>query len=375
MKIKRSLRIKLTLVTVLIMTIMCVLLTVVSQRAGQGIISAIDIVSPVTPAEPSDIQYEMEMHNIGTAMISTPAQLVRAQNTFNLTTLGSMILIVLLGGALVFIFVKHELSPLEKLSEQVQTIDADNLSAPITISNTGNEIEQLSLAIADMAARVNDAYIMQKSFSGAAAHELRTPLAAIQAKIEVFKLKSNRTKEEYSQLINTVSSNVARLSDLVQQLLQLTSQADSDLTQQLNLRTIAEEAALDLQPLAAQNNIEIIIEGEGEIKGNDCLMQRAIFNLMQNAVRYNTKNGKVYVTIKPENGKTVIEVADTGIGIENEHRDKIFDLFYCADKSRSRELGGNGLGLAIVKQIITSHKGTVSVRQNSPSGTVFEIIL
>lgn len=375
MKIKSSLRIKLTLVTVFIMVVMCVLLTVVSQRAGQGIISAIETVPVNASSKAPSADYDGLINSIDASIVSMPAQIVKAQNAFNLTTAGSMVLIILLGGAIVFVFVKHELSPLEKLSQQVQSIDAETLSEPITVSNTGNEIEKLSLAISDMAARVNDAYVMQKSFSGAAAHELRTPLAAMQTKIEVFMLKPNRTKEEYSQLINTVSSNVSRLSDLVQQLLQLTNQTDFDLAQKINLRTIADEAALDLQPLAAQNSIEFLIEGEGEIKGNDCLIQRAVFNLMQNAVRYNNKNGKVNVTIKPENGKIEIAVADTGAGIKPEYNDKIFNLFFCVDKSRSRALGGNGLGLAIVKQIVALHGGTITVTENFPCGSIFKIVL
>lgn len=378
MKIKSSLRIKLTLVTVIIMSVMCVLLTYISQRASRGIITALQVLPANSSQGMSSETYSEDASLAQSASLdvtwaSVPATLVQAQDDFNITTFASMLLIVLLGGGVVYVCVKHELSPLERLVRQVQEIDAESLSTPITPCPTGNEIEKLSLAISDMAVRVNDAYVMQKGFSSAAAHELRTPLAALQTKLEVFLLKKERTKEEYAELMQSIGNNVSRLSDLVTQLLDLTNQGVSDLSQKVNLRTIADEAALDLQPLATQRKVEIIIEGECQVTGNDCLLQRAMFNLMQNAVKYNIDNGKVYVSMNMSADKSKITIADTGIGIDDEHKSKVFDLFYCIDKSRSRDLGGNGLGLAIVKRIIAQHNGTITVANNIPQGSVFEV--
>ncbi|MEG1744121.1 MAG: HAMP domain-containing sensor histidine kinase [Ruthenibacterium sp.] len=368
-KRKMTLRLKLTCVSVCVMTLMCFALTAVSLSASSLLTDAA-LILPAQSAVPGTTQAQMPAQ-----ALEMPVETTRAQRAFNLISVSAMLLIIVSGSACVYFYVKKELRPLEALSEQVQRLDAEHLSIPLVVHATGDEIEQLSAAISDMAVRVNDAYVMQKSFSSSAAHELRTPLAAMQSKIEVFRMKKERSMPEYAGLVDALSRNTQRLSDLVQELLELTNQAVMNMTQQVNLRALAEEAALDLEPLAEEKQVRILVEGQASTVGNDCLLQRAVFNLMQNAVKYNVAGGTVAVSMGQRASKVWLCVADTGIGIPQERKEHVFELFFCVDPSRSREMGGNGLGLAIVKRILTQHGGSIAVKDNQPQGTRMEMVL
>ena len=208
-----------------------------------------------------------------------------------------------------------------------------------------------------------------------AAHELRTPIAAMKSRIDVFQMKPEHTPDQYGHLIDTISRNTERLSGLVEQLLDLTNQAAVDMEEHVDLRALAEEAAIDLEPLAAKQNITITVNGHAETTGNDCLLQRALFNLMQNAVKYNLPGGTVTVTLGQHEGRACCRVADTGRGVPKELQPHIFDLFFRVDASRSREIGGNGLGLALVKRIIEQHAGTLKVSDNLPQGLCIEFCI
>ena len=366
-KKQRTLRFKLTFMTVCVMSIMCIILTSIALSASNIIVKA----KIATPAQSVSAKTSTTVHaeDLQPAIPS-----MEAQRSFNVITIYAMFFVVAAGGVFVFFFVKRELSPLEVLSEQVQNLNAENLSIPITVHATGDEIERVSVAVNDMAARVSDAYLMQKNFSASAAHELRTPLASMQSKIEVFRMKKDRTAEEYEQLVQTIDRNTQRLSDLVMQLLEFTNQAELDMTQHVNLRTIVEEAVIDLETLAREKQIKISVLGDATILGNDCMLQRAVFNILQNAVKYNQMAGTVTVSLCQNEQNVVLSVTDTGIGIPAEMRDRIFELFFRVDRSRSREIGGNGLGLSIVKRIVTQHGGTILVTDNAPHGTCMTLI-
>ncbi|MEG0091898.1 MAG: ATP-binding protein, partial [Oscillospiraceae bacterium] len=312
------------------------------------------------------------------AVIGTMAALTlsaqQAAVSFKNITLAAMVLVIAIGALCSWAIIKKELQPLEELSLQVAALGADNLSTPIKVHATGDEIEQLSTAIIKMLERVNDAYIMQKNFSANAAHELKTPLAAMQSKQEVFKMKP-RTQAEYDGLLEVICRNTQRLSSLVGELLEITNQAPTDMSQRIELAPLAEEFAIDLEPLAKEKGVFITVEGQGSIVGNEGLIQRALFNLMENAIKYNVEGGTVTVKIDKQGDKVRILVEDTGEGIPQEQKDKVFDLFFRVDKSRSREMGGSGLGLAIVQHIVQQHNGVITVRDNSPQGTVFEVVL
>ncbi|MEG1894930.1 MAG: ATP-binding protein [Oscillospiraceae bacterium] len=365
-----TLRFKLTAIVVGVMTVMCLVLTAISFSASQLIVDAV----PMTPAVTTGTPLE-EFPDVATGtMAALTLNTQQAAISFKTITLGAMVLVIAVGALSSWAFIKKELQPLEELSLQVAALEVDNLSAPVRVHTTGDEIEQLSTAITQMLERVNDAYNMQKNFAANAAHELKTPLAAMQSKLEVFKMKP-RTQAEYDGLFEVIQRNTQRLSSLVGELLELTNQAPMDMHRRIDLAAIAEEFAMDLEPLAREKGVSIAVEGQGDITGNEGLMQRALFNLMENAVKYNVEGGTVLVQIKKEGDRVLIKVSDTGLGIPQESKDKVFDLFFRVDKSRSREMGGNGLGLAIVQHIVHQHKGVITVRDNRPQGTVFEIAL
>lgn len=363
-----TLRFKLTAFCAIIMIAMCAALAAISISASNLIVNAVQLTPALnTLASTSSVPCA----EITDAIEATPAI---AQRSFSIITLLAMLGVIVGGSLLIYFFVRRELRPLEDLSNCLNALSADNLSSAITIRSTGDEIEQLAIAINDMQTRVSDAYIMQKGFAQNAAHELRTPLAVMQTKIDVFKLKPKRTNSEYDALIDVMASSTCRLSALVNELLELTNNDKMDMAQSVNLKELCCEAQMDLASLSENRNISIKINGEGTVLGNDCLLQRLVFNLMQNAVKYNDENGYVNVDISQSNEHTILTVSDNGAGIADSEKSKVFDLFYRTDKSRSRELGGNGLGLAIVKRIVAQHNAVIAIKNNVPKGSVFEVI-
>lgn len=217
---------------------------------------------------------------------------------------------------------------------------------------------------------------MQKRFSQNAVHELRTPLSVIKTKLDVFKKKSNRTKEEYETLLTIIERYVERLSNLVQELLELTNMDALEYTQTIHIKAILKEVVEELSIPAKEKNIKIsLIREEQSLQGNADLMYWAFYNLVENAIKYNIENGSIEIElINIENGIKVL-IKDTGIGIPYKVRNLIFESFFRVDKSRSRKLGGAGLGLSIVKNIIEQHQGKISVSDSTYDGTCFIIIL
>ncbi|WP_312103462.1 sensor histidine kinase [Pygmaiobacter massiliensis] len=368
---KSTLRFKLTLVVLCVTAAMCLALALISMSASRVFFNAM-LLTPAQQTTPTH-QAPPEMLNILPSDCTIPAAI--AQRSFSGVTVLSTLLVLTGGGAFLFWYVKKSLKPLETLAHQVRQLDADHLSCSLDVVSTGYEIEQLSGAVSDMLGRVNDAYTMQKNFSASAAHELRTPIAAMKSRIDVFQMKPEHTPDQYGHLIDTISQNTERLSGLVEQLLDLTNQTAVDMEEHVDLRALAEEAAIDLEPLAAKQNITITVTGHAETTGNDCLLQRALFNLMQNAIKYNLPGGTVTVTLCQREGRACCRVADTGRGVPKELQPHIFDLFFRVDASRSREIGGNGLGLALVKRIIEQHAGTLKVSDNLPQGLCIEFCI
>ena len=210
-------------------------------------------------------------------------------------------------------------------------------------------------------------YQVQKNFSANAAHELRTPLAAIQTQLDVFQMKPDRNPEEYTNLLQSIGESTERLSNLVKDLLTFTNEQGIGKKEPVELRPLLEETVFELEEYAATKQIEITISGQGTVLGDDSLLQRAFFNLLSNAIRYNVDCGSIFIEITDAQ----VTIADTGIGIPDEAKSHIFDTFFSVDKSRSRELGGSGLGLAIVKSIIEKHNGYIYVKNNQPQGSIF----
>ncbi len=364
-----SLRFKLTAIVLGVMAAGCILLTSVALSSSQQIVDAV-------PMQPIGIAGGLpEQSDSENAVLTTPAaaaELVSAaQGSFRIQNLIAMAVVILAGSGAAYWLVLRQLRPLEALAAAVDRMDADSLEPEaIAVPQTGDETERLSQAISDMTRRVGDAYRAQKEFAASAAHELRTPLAAIQSRIEVFRMK-RRTSQEYEALLAQVQGNVARLSELTEQLFLLSSPQWLDEFQAVSLDALASDAAAELKLAAAARDISFDICGEAIMEGNQCLLYRALFNLMENAVKYGAENSVVHVELNTRERHVQICISDTGPGLSDAEKARIFEAFYRVDKSRSRQMGGNGLGLAVVRRIARQHGGDVRVEDAVPHGCRF----
>lgn len=360
-KKKISLRLRLAIMNIVILFIMCIVLTFGANVSGSKLVGAVNTTSAIT-------------NNILSEESSEEGALVTAQRNFKHETVYSMVFIIIMGSTLTFYLSGKVMKPLTKLSEEVANRDINNLSEKIVVEETGNEIENLAEAFNIMLEKINNSYVNQKNFSVNAAHELRTPLAVLQSKIEVFKKKENRSLDEYKHLIDIIGINTERLANIVKDLLEITNEDEIKLNESVNINEIIEECIFELEGIAEEKNISIKLIGDKvTLVGNDGLLQRAFYNLIENAIKYNIQDGDVIIKVVNDIDNIVIKIIDTGKGIPNNLKMDIFEAFTRVDKSRNREIGGNGLGLAIVKHIIAKHNGTIEVKDNKFKGSVFEI--
>ena len=376
---KLPLKAKLTITSIIILTVMCMCLTITANYAASSLSNAMNTAPAQnssrisTPQQREDLKDAATTQDVATTQNATITQdaITKAATTkFHFTTIYAMIVLIGVGSVLTYIYASKTLKPLEQLTETANHININNLDENIPLPNTGDEVERLTKSFNDMTTKLNASYQVQKNFSANAAHELRTPLATIQTQLDVFELKTDRNPTEYTALIKSVSQSTERLSNLVNDLLSFTNEQDVDMTKSVDLHGLIEEIIFELEENAKAKNIKIILEGEGEIFGSDGLLQRAFYNLISNAIRYNVDGGNIAITISNKK----VTVADTGVGIPEEAKPNIFNTFFCVDKSRSRELGGSGLGLAIVKNIIEKHGGSIYVEDNKPQGSIFIVM-
>lgn len=362
MKRNIPLKLKLTAVSVCILTVMCVAFAVSTIFSTNELVQA-------TVAAPA-----ISIHGEVPAMVLEPAS-VNAEATtealwhFRGTTILVMLGLIGTGSVLTYLFASRTLKPLEELTKRVQHLNIHNLDEGVPIPETKDEVARLALAFQNMTEKLHLSYQVQKNFSANAAHELRTPLAAIQTQLEVFQMKPDRSEEEYKAFLQSIGESTERLSNLVRDLLVFTNDQEIREKEPIELRPLLEEIVFELEECADARQIEIMISGEGTVLGDDSLLQRAFYNLLSNAIRYNIDGGSIDIEITDHK----VTVADSGVGIPEEAKPHIFDTFFCVDKSRSRELGGSGLGLAIVKNIVEKHNGYVRVENHKPRGSVFII--
>lgn len=355
---KLSLRVRLTIMNILILISMSIILTISSN------ISANNLIVPAQTTQAITTDSINEAHSA--------APLTYAKKTFQNETMRTMIFIIFIGSGLTFYFSGKVLKPLGNLSNKVKNTNINNLSNKLEVPQSGDEVESLTKSFNNMMEVINSSYIMQKNFSANVAHELNTPLAVLQTKIDVFNKKKERTLEEYEDLLSSINNNTQRLSHLVKNMLDLTNNQEIDISQRVYIKELIEEIAFELESVANNKNITIEVMGEDAyIYGNDGLLQRAFYNLIENAIKYNVANGKVLINIINEKNNVIIKVEDSGNGISDELKNKVFEPFFRIDKSRNREIGGSGLGLAMVKHIIDKHNATVEVKDNELSGTTF----
>ena len=382
---KISIRLRLTILNVFLLTVCCVILTIILNFSANRMANVIEA-TVVTPAIQFDQNGELppsEPQTPDTAADNTnsvpAAQTLNSQSArlnFLYQSILYMLLLLVIGGLLTYYISGKALKPLHILSRQMKNCTVYNLSEDLKVPESQDEIAELTRSFNEMSNKLNDAFAMQKRFSQSAAHELRTPLTVLRTKIDVFKKKKDRTPQEYDKLLSVISAHTDRMSTLVKDLLDLTNMDTLVCDQEIEASELLIDVAAELSPLAKEKNIYITVSGSSPIlTGNQNLLHRAFYNIIENAVKYNVDNGIVEISVSPREQYTVITMKDNGIGIPKEMQPLIFEPFFRVDKSRSRQMGGAGLGLSIVKSIIEKHNGTISVSDNPMGGTIFELLL
>ena len=269
------------------------------------------------------------------------------------------------------------MKPLKDFAQQTEQINEESLTDTRLSEDTTAEFRQLSRSVNAMLDRLAQSFDTQRQFTGNAAHELRTPLALMQTRIELFAAEHPQMDAETAALLRFEQEQLERLSALVRTLLEMSDLQSVPRTDCIDLAPMAEEVLVDLTPLARKNGITLTQAGERNVQlvGSDVLLYRLLFNLTENAIKYNRTGGSVELSVEQEHGQAAIRVRDTGPGIAEEYRDSIFQPFFRVDKSRSRAMGGVGLGLALVQEIVRLHGGTVRVEQSADTGTTILVTL
>ena len=298
------------------------------------------------------------------------------QIEFWIKSLAITLIITLTVSFLMYLIVGYALYPLRELTLKIEAIQAKNLKEPILSKSNSTEIERLTLAFNRLLLRLEETFATQRQFSANAAHELRTPLAVMSTKFEVFEKNKNPDEADYKEAIGMARSQTDRLSHVIDILLEMTELQSAPKSDSISLSEITEEVICDLVAVADKKHISLIQEdGEARLTGSDTLVYRAIYNLIENAIKYNKEGGKVSVAITEDESFAKVIITDTGSGIAKEDWDRIFEPFFRVDKSRSRSMGGAGLGLALVKEIAVRHGGDVKVIESSNKGSSIELSL
>ena len=278
--------------------------------------------------------------------------------------------VTVLSGILAYFVSGHALKPLHSFASQVERVQMNNLADMRIDEDALPEFKQLSQSFNQMLERLNDAFAAQRQFTGNAAHELRTPLALMQAQLELFSAEHPDMKPETAEFLSLLREQTERLTRLTKTLLEMSNLRQVARNERIRLAPMIEEIFTDLAPLSDKCGVTLTAEGDGIMTGSDALIYRLIFNLTENAVKYNRPGGSVRVSVAQEPEKLLIRVSDNGCGIPEEYQQSIFQPFFRVDKSRSREYGGAGLGLSLVWEIADIHGGSVRVEESSKNGTV-----
>ena len=285
-------------------------------------------------------------------------------------------LLALLGGVATYFISGRALKPLADFSNKIEEVEAQNMSNFRLEENEVKELNQLSTSYNKMLERLSSAFEVQRQFTANAAHELRTPLAVMQADLDLYNSIDHPTNDESAkETIKMVTKQNEKLSKMVKTLLDMSELQTVSRDDKILLNALVEEVLADLEPLAKEKNIKLIDESkEVTMQGSDILIYRLVYNLVENAIKYNKQNGTVTVKVSELNKHIYLSVTDTGNGIPQELRERVFEPFFRLDKSRSRALGGVGLGLALVHEIVKVHDGSITIKDNPEGGTIFEII-
>ena len=297
------------------------------------------------------------------------------QGRFRTTNWYITAVVTLLSGILAYFVSGRALKPLRSFASQVEQVQMNNLADMRIDEDAISEFRQLSRSFNQMLERLNNAFSAQRQFTGNAAHELRTPLALMQAQLELFSAEHPDVRPETAEFLTLLREQTERLIQLTRTLLEMSNLRQVARNEHIQLAPMIEEIFTDLAPLAEKRNIVLAAEGDGSMTGSDALIYRLLFNLTENAVKYNRPGGSVRVTVTQETEKLLIRVSDTGCGIPAEYQQSVFQPFFRIDKSRSREYGGAGLGLSLVWEIVGLHGGSVRVEDSGERGTTIAVEL
>ena len=285
------------------------------------------------------------------------------------------VLLALLGGVVTYFISGHALRPIKEFSDKIEEVQAQNLSDSRIEENNVKELNQLGISYNKMLERLSEAFEIQRQFTANAAHELRTPLALMQVQLDLYNSASHPGNDaDTLQTIKMVTEQNDKLNRMVKTLLDMSELQTVGRDDKIILDAIVEEVLADLEPLAVEKNIKLIGKCEdATMIGSDILIYRLVYNLVENAIKYNHPLGQVTVTAYQRNKHVYLSVEDTGSGIPKELRERVFEPFFRVDKSRSRELGGVGLGLAFVREIVRAHDGSICIKSGKTGGTIFEV--
>ena len=285
------------------------------------------------------------------------------------------VLLALLGGVVTYFISGHALRPIREFSDKIEEVQAQNLSDSRIEENNVKELNQLGISYNKMLERLSEAFEIQRQFTANAAHELRTPLALMQVQLDLYNSATHPgNNADTLQTIKMITEQNDKLNRMVKTLLDMSELQTVGRDDKIILDAIVEEVLADLEPLAVEKNIKLIGKCEdATMIGSDILIYRLVYNLVENAIKYNHQLGRVTVTAYQRNKHVYLAVEDTGSGIPKELRERVFEPFFRVDKSRSRELGGVGLGLALVREIVRVHDGSICIKSGKTGGTIFEV--
>ena len=370
---KLSLQWRLTIITTLFIALICGCLTMFVYSNGVYYINSLQ--DAVTLQDENEIYIGIPDGAWDGFVEDFSVQVYNNKLDYRQKSLIISALMALLGGVITYFISGHALKPLRVFSDKIEKVQAQNLADSRIEENEVKELNQLSMSYNKMLGRLSDAFEAQRQFTANAAHELRTPLALMQVQLDTYNACAHPSNDEAAvETIKMMTEQNERLGKMVKTLLDMSELQTVARDEVIALDALIEEVLTDLESLAARKNIRLVRECEPvTMTGSDILIYRLVYNLVENAVKYNIDGGQVTVTCREWDKHIHIMVSDTGKGIPEELRSRIFEPFFRVDKSRSRELGGIGLGLALVNEIVRVHEGSIEIKGNRAGGTDFEI--
>ena len=378
---KMSLQWRLTCIITLYIAVICGCVTMLVYKNGvyymDSLQEAVDTRGDDQPDDAEEIYISIPEDKWDEFANDFSVQVYNNKADYRKNSLIISAVLALLGGVATYFISGHALRPIRELSDKIEKVQAQNLADSRIEENQVKELNQLSVSYNRMLERLSDAFEIQRQFTANAAHELRTPLALMQVQLDLYHSNSHPDNDaDTVQMIKMVTEQNDRLNKMVKTLLDMSELQTVGRDDEIILDALVDEVLEDLEPLAEGKNIRLI----GKCKditmvGSDILIYRLVYNLVENAIKYNHSGGQVTVTADRKEKHVYLSVEDTGAGIPEELKERVFEPFFRVDKSRSRELGGVGLGLALVREIVRVHDGSIMVKSNPSGGTIFEVVL